>query len=424
MSIYSLAMNSANYAIDLNVINGGGDNANSTSYRIKASAGQSAIDSAAGTSYQLEAGYWPGVDGGIIPSYQSDNHIKNSSEGTYIGDNIYNSDGVNQTKAQNVDNDATATYHIRLENDGNNADTFVVTGIGGDTNWTVIYYDALSGGSDITGSVTGGGWSTGLLASGATTDIRVEVTPGAGVGGGSFRNILVTSTSQGDANVDAVEAVTTVNGSVNYQTDSQIKNSSEGTYSGDNVYNNDGNQFKDQNVNNDETAIYHIKVENDGNSSDTFVVNGNSGDADLYCFDTKTARIVEVIISKTKLHPGYPNPFRPGKGETTTIQYDLGEDVNSIEVEIYSLAGQLIRKWSGNTQRGRHRISWDASNQGGRMISSGMYFIVIKENGKVMDRKRIVVIIKTEGHKYEDRETCFESYRLFSFKHRDMFRSG
>ena len=114
--------------------------------------------------------------------------------------------------------------------------------------------------------------------------------------------------------------------------------------------------------------------------------------SDLYRFDTKTAEIVKVIISKTKLHPNYPNPFRPGKGETTTIQYDLGEDVNSIELEIYSLAGQLIRKWSGNTLRGRHRISWDASNQGGRMISSGMYFIVIKENGKVMDRRRIVVI--------------------------------
>ena len=211
MSIYSLAMNSANYAINWDVINGGGDNANSTSYQIKASAGQPAIDSAAGTSYQLEAGYWIGVDGGMILSYQTDNHIKNSSEGIYAGDNIYNNDGTSQTKAQNVDNDVTAIYHIRIENDGNSSDTFVVTGNGGDADWTVTYYDALVAGSNITGSVTGGGWNSGALASGATREIRVEVTPGAGAGGGTSREILVTSTSQGDANADAVKATTTVN---------------------------------------------------------------------------------------------------------------------------------------------------------------------------------------------------------------------
>ena len=546
----------------------------------------------------------------VSSAYQSDNQIKNSSEGTYIGDNVYNSDGTNQTRAQNVDTDATATYHIRVENDGNNADTFAVTGTGGATDWTVTYYDALVGGSDITGSVTGVGWNSGALVSGATREIRVEVTPGVGAGGGTFREILVTSTSQGDANVDAVKATTTVSSSVNYQTDSQIKNSTEGIYTGDNIYNNDGtNQTKSQEVDNTVTATYHIRIENDGNNADTFVITGDAGDAGwtvtyydalsggsditgsvtaagwnsgalvsgasteirvevtpgagvslgvsqeilitatsqgdsntdavkaytacgsftdevscsftdivpefvelekeeallrislnvpehdaiwnglrivksgtiqdinvvavrvymdngnqqfdgsdtlfgegiftngevdigfttpqiintaiksyfvtceiganagigttigftcdpdlftivlpdvmdsaLYSFDTKTATIVEVIISKARLHPNFPNPFRPSKGETTTIQYDLGEDANSIEVEIYSLAGQLIRKWFGNTQRGRHRIIWDASNQGGRTISSGMYFVVIKKNGKVMDRKRIVVI--------------------------------
>ncbi|MCK4533262.1 T9SS type A sorting domain-containing protein [bacterium] len=464
ISVFSLAMSSANYAINWDVINGGGDDASSGGiYQIKASVGQPAIDLTAATTYQSEGGYWSGVDAGVVFSYQTDNHIKNSTEGTYIGDNIYNSDGTNQTKAQSVDNDATATYHIRLENDGNTSDTFVVTGTGGVSDWTVNYYDALSGGSDITADVTGAGWSSGALASGANTEIRVEVTPGAEAGGGTFREILVTSTSQGDSNIDAVKACTACGSfedegscsftdivpefielekeeallkiSINVPEHDAIWNSLRigkiGTIQDINVvavrvYLDNGNQefdgsdtlFGEGTFSNGEvdiefttpqtinTAIksYFVTCEIGANAGigTTIGITCDPGlfsialpdsmDSELYCFDTKTATIVEVIISKARLHPNFPNPFRPGKGETTTIQYDLGEDANSIEIEIYSLSGGLVRKWSGNTQRGRHRIIWDASNQGGRMISSGMYFIVIKKNGKIMDRSRIVVI--------------------------------
>ena len=338
----------------------------------------------------------------------------------------------------------------------------MVTGTGGDVNWTVTYYDALSGGSNITANVTGGGWSTGALAGAATRDIRVEVIPGPAVSSGVLKEVIIITTSQADTNVrDMVKVVAVCGTFVDEVTCSftdmvpefiplnkeevllKISLSVEHNAAWDGVrlskigtiqdidivavrvYQDNGNQQFDgsdilvgegtfvngivdiglvpQNISNAIKSYFitceietnaeigtTIGVECDPNMFSIVAPDGMA--SDLYCFYTRTAIVVEVIISKTVLHPNYPNPFRPGKDRTTTIQYDLSEDVNSIEIEIYSLAGELVREWSGNTRRGRHRILWDANNQGGKRISSGMYFVVIKENGKVMDRKRIVVI--------------------------------
>ena len=144
----------------------------------------------------------------VTAIYQPDNQIRNRGEETYIGDNTYNTTGADQTKSQTVDNSVTATYEIKVENDSNAPDTLNVSGTAGGGGWTITYYDALSGGSDITSDVIGGGWSTGLLAPGASKEIRVEVTPDSTLAGGSSKEVLVTSTSAfGDASQDAVKAV-------------------------------------------------------------------------------------------------------------------------------------------------------------------------------------------------------------------------
>ena len=144
------------------------------------------------------------------PHYQPDNRIRNAGEGAYIGNSVYNTDGSSQTKAQAVNNNVTATYEIRIENDGSEPDSFTVTGTAGDASWTVNYFDALAGGTDITAQVTGGGWSTGTRPPDSSRKIRVEVTP-SGLAGGSSKEVLVTSTSNVDnSKKDAVKATTTV----------------------------------------------------------------------------------------------------------------------------------------------------------------------------------------------------------------------
>lgn len=143
--------------------------------------------------------------------YQVDNLIKNSFDLDYIGNNIYNTTGDQQTKNQSVLPNNAAIYDVKFENDGNGEDGFTVTGPAGGSGWNVAYYDELVGGNNITSQVTGSGWLTGGLNPGENKEIRVEVTPDLTVPNGSSLDVLVLSTSQANnQKQDAVKAVTTV----------------------------------------------------------------------------------------------------------------------------------------------------------------------------------------------------------------------
>jgi len=148
-----------------------------------------------------------------IPPCQPDMLIRDLGDSVYAGDGIYNSDGTNQTKSETVSENQPAVYELKVENDGDASDSFTITGTVGGSGWTVTYYDALTGGSDITGQVTGLGWHTGSLAVGDSRQFRVEVTPGGTVAAGASKEILVTATSDADnTKSDAVKAVTSKTG--------------------------------------------------------------------------------------------------------------------------------------------------------------------------------------------------------------------
>jgi uncharacterized membrane protein len=190
----------------------------------------------------------------------------------YVGDNVYNLTGAGQTKVQTVANGVTATYHLKLQNDGNVSDTFKVTGPPGSSGWTVRYYDAVSGGNDITAEVTGAGWTSGSLAPGASLEFRVEVTPGPTVRGGVVKHVFVTATSVGNpTRQDVVKASTTVER--RYQPDLLIRNLDETTFTGNDLYNLNGEgQTKAQTVSSGKVAKYPLAVQNDGNVAERFTV--------------------------------------------------------------------------------------------------------------------------------------------------------
>ncbi|MCK4908857.1 MAG: hypothetical protein KAS70_03060, partial [Planctomycetes bacterium] len=192
----------------------------------------------------------------------------------------YNIDGAGQTKSKSVLPEVLVSYYIKVENDGETSDTFILTGTAGDSDWTVSYYDALSGGTEITSQLTGAGWSTGVLGLGGAKEIRVEITPGIGAAAGIAKDIYINSTSNADNNKrDTVKATTTP--VAFYKPDNHIKNSTDGSYIGDNEYNLDGtNQTKNQPSPIGQTITYHIKLQNDGNTSDIFKITGTAGNAD------------------------------------------------------------------------------------------------------------------------------------------------
>ncbi|MDI6642091.1 MAG: hypothetical protein QME68_07260 [Elusimicrobiota bacterium] len=80
----------------------------------------------------------------------------------------------------------------------------------------------------------------------------------------------------------------------------------------------------------------------------------------------------------------YPKPFPPGS-EELKIRYTLRED-SEIKLKIFTLIGDLVREYeyesgiegkSKGVPEGYTEIKWDGRNGAGRIVSNGMYLIVI-----------------------------------------------
>lgn len=143
--------------------------------------------------------------------------IKLPPDTNFLGDNVYNDNAVGQTKYDTVNAGEKAIFQLRVQNDADYQemkDNINVKGTAEDSGWTVRYYDAHTGGLDITVSVTGSGWPTGLLSKGAYQNMRVEVTPPADAPPGSIFVVDILGKSSNEATkTDLNRAVTTVGGS-------------------------------------------------------------------------------------------------------------------------------------------------------------------------------------------------------------------
>jgi hypothetical protein len=84
----------------------------------------------------------------------------------------------------------------------------------------------------------------------------------------------------------------------------------------------------------------------------------------------------------------YPNPFNPA----TTIKYALPE-AGFVKLEIYNVVGQVVRQLVAEQQgAGRYVIQWDASNDNGQSLSSGVYFYRLQAGGDFLEVKRMLLL--------------------------------
>jgi len=112
--------------------------------------------------------------------------------------------------------------------------------------------------------------------------------------------------------------------------------------------------------------------------------------------------------SPFELEQNYPNPFNP----ETTIPFTLGDALFAdgrpvvVSVRIFNLLGQPVAypvalahpAGSGvelrgleYTRPGRHEAFWDGTDQSGRQVSSGIYFMMLTVNGRSATRKMYVL---------------------------------
>jgi hypothetical protein len=129
------------------------------------------------------------------------------TSGSFIGNNVYNGTGSNQTKSLSANQGATVTFTIRVTNDGFATDDFTVKGTGSQSGFTAIY---KRGATNITSQVVAGTYAINGLAPGASVDITLSVKVGSGVANNVTKSFLVTATSTGGGSAkDAVKAKVT-----------------------------------------------------------------------------------------------------------------------------------------------------------------------------------------------------------------------
>ena len=87
------------------------------------------------------------------------------------------------------------------------------------------------------------------------------------------------------------------------------------------------------------------------------------------------------------LHQNYPNPFNP----STNINYDIPE-LSDVSLEIYNVMGQKVRTLvQGSHQPGRYNVSWNATDEFGEKLSSGMYIYRIQAGDFVSIKKLVLM---------------------------------
>jgi D-alanyl-D-alanine carboxypeptidase len=75
-----------------------------------------------------------------------------------------------------------------------------------------------------------------------------------------------------------------------------------------------------------------------------------------------------------ELHASYPNPFNG----SATVRIDLAT-ATDVDLAIYNLAGQRVATLARGTRGGgTHTFHWDARNDGGRPVGSGVYLVRLR----------------------------------------------
>ena len=84
----------------------------------------------------------------------------------------------------------------------------------------------------------------------------------------------------------------------------------------------------------------------------------------------------------------YPNPFNPA----TTIKYALPQAAD-VELTVYNVVGQVVRTLVAEHQSaGRYVVEWDAANDSGHSLSSGMYFYRLEASGEFLETKKMLLL--------------------------------
>ena len=99
--------------------------------------------------------------------------------------------------------------------------------------------------------------------------------------------------------------------------------------------------------------------------------------------------LVELLPIPTSysLSQNYPNPFNA----STTIEYGLPSNTE-LNISIYDIRGRFVKEiFTGNQLAGYHFTQWNADNDQGQNVASGLYFIVLNTPEYRVARKALIL---------------------------------
>jgi len=104
------------------------------------------------------------------------------------------------------------------------------------------------------------------------------------------------------------------------------------------------------------------------------------------------AKPVSPIPKEFRLLQNCPNPFNPD----TWLPYELAQDA-SVTISIYNIKGQLVRQLDIGRQKAGIYLDkekaayWNAKDQTGKSVSSGLYFYTLKAGDFQATRRMVIV---------------------------------
>jgi hypothetical protein len=124
-------------------------------------------------------------------------------------------------------------------------------------------------------------------------------------------------------------------------------------------------------------ALFSVPLEGAGRIE---LVENQISDADGQLLSTTAASAYRP--TSYSLEQNYPNPFNAG----TVIPFDLSKS-GDWTLQVYNVAGQTVRSFSGYGEVGRQQVGWDGRDDNGTSVASGVYFYRVSSGDFVATRK-------------------------------------
>jgi hypothetical protein len=142
--------------------------------------------------------------------FQPDLQVRRTVDYFYLGEHLYDANVGDQSKVTEAAAGQTSVFYLRLVNDGTLRDQFTLKATAPGAGWTAACFDAVDGGTDTWGSISGAGWDL-ALDPGQTVNLRLELTSSTTLPEGSTAEVVFHAASHTRADAaDAVKAAVQV----------------------------------------------------------------------------------------------------------------------------------------------------------------------------------------------------------------------